>query len=202
MASTTVGLAIIGANVHIDLASYDRTAASVPIVEDLQKIAALIGRRVGEPPVVKDQELVAREGRKQARVPTVTPCKRERIEQPRQAAVEDGATSRHALWPSAQASQLLPSPVLPTIIRFSCRVIQSPAASLAMSILSSPRGVLVSISSIAAFCRRPANFKRLKSRLSRARLPRGRRAAQADPRTQAQQNPVVDAARWAPLPYP
>ena len=38
---------------HIDLACYDRTAASVPIVEDLQEIAALIGRRAGEPPVVK-----------------------------------------------------------------------------------------------------------------------------------------------------
>ena len=76
---------------HIDLAGYDRAAASVPIVEDLQEVAALIGRRVGEPPVVKDQELDAREGLKQARVPTVTACKRERIEQPRQAVIEDGA---------------------------------------------------------------------------------------------------------------
>ena len=38
---------------HIDLAGYDRAAASVPILEDLQKVAALIGRRVGEPPVVR-----------------------------------------------------------------------------------------------------------------------------------------------------
>jgi hypothetical protein len=47
---------------HIDLAGYDRAAASVPIVKDFQKVSALIGRRVGEPPVVKDQEFNACDG--------------------------------------------------------------------------------------------------------------------------------------------
>ena len=32
---------------HIDLAGYDRAPASVPIVEDLEKVAALIGRHIG-----------------------------------------------------------------------------------------------------------------------------------------------------------
>ena len=39
---------------YIYLAGHDRAAASVPIIEDLQKFAALIGRHIGEPPVVKD----------------------------------------------------------------------------------------------------------------------------------------------------
>ena len=39
---------------YIYLAGHDGAAASVPIIEDLQKVAALIGRHIGEPPVVKD----------------------------------------------------------------------------------------------------------------------------------------------------
>ena len=66
---------------------------------------------------------------------------------------EDGAIIAAGLVAKCTGQPTFSEPVLPTMIWFSCRVIQSPAASLAKS------------ASIAAFCRRLANLKRLMSRL-------------------------------------
>ena len=41
--------------------------------------------------------------------------------------------SRQALWPIAQANQLLPMPVGPMMAKFSCREIHSPASSVSKS---------------------------------------------------------------------
>src|ERR1700681_1449720 len=62
--------------------------------------------------------------------------------------------SRQALWPRAQAIQLLPSPVAPVMSRFSLRSIQSPPASLAKTARSIPRGVRKSTSSTHALAQR------------------------------------------------
>jgi len=42
-----------------ELAGHDRRAAPVPIVNDLQEVAPLIRRQVGETPVVEDQQFDA-----------------------------------------------------------------------------------------------------------------------------------------------
>src|ERR1700722_18590182 len=55
------------------------------------------------------------------------------------------------------------------MMRFSRRSLQLPSTSLAKSGLSRERGALVSRSSMAAFWRSPANFKRLTSRLLNTR---------------------------------
>src|SRR5438477_5960853 len=73
--------------------------------------------------------------------------------------------SRQALWPSAQAIQLLPTPVGPMISKFWRRSIHSPATSFWNNALSRPRGAFVSMSSTTAFCRNFAKRKRFTSRL-------------------------------------
>ena len=69
--------------------------------------------------------------------------------------------SRQALWPSAQAIQLLPTPVGPVIKSPSARSIQSPATSFWNRARSMPRGVRRSTSSTTAFCRSAANLRRV-----------------------------------------
>ena len=54
----------------------------MPIINDLQEVAALIRRQIGETPVVEDQQLDARDGLEKPRMAAVTACQRERIEQP------------------------------------------------------------------------------------------------------------------------
>ena len=73
--------------------------------------------------------------------------------------------SRQALWPRAQAIQLLPTPVGPVTKSPSARSIQSPATSFWNSARSMPRGVRKSMSSTTAFCRKAANLRRVASRL-------------------------------------
>ena len=60
----------------VDLAGHDRRAASLPVVEDLQEIAALIRRQMAEAPVGDDEQLRAgdalrdaRGGRRRVRAP-------------------------------------------------------------------------------------------------------------------------------------
>ena len=54
--------------------------------------------------------------------------------------------SRQALWPSAQASQLLPTPVGPHRIRLSCASIQSPVGELLeQRAIEAARGAVIDI---------------------------------------------------------
>src|SRR6476660_5514626 len=50
----------------------------------------------------------------------------------------DGHLAGHALWPSADESQLLPTPVGPHRIKFSCASIQLPSVSFWNSARSRP----------------------------------------------------------------
>ena len=43
----------------VDLTGHDGAAAALPIVEDLEQVATLVRRDVGEPPVVEDQQFSA-----------------------------------------------------------------------------------------------------------------------------------------------
>ena len=88
--------------------------------------------------------------------------------------------SRQALWPSAQAIQLLPMPVGPVMSKFCLRPIQSPSTSLAKNARSMPRGARRSTSSTTAVCRSEANFRRAMSRLF-SRSVASRSIMQAEP---------------------
>ena len=66
-------------------------AAPVPILHDLQEVAPLLGGHGRKSPVVEDQQLDARQAFEQPGVMAVAAGKRERIEQPRQALIEDRA---------------------------------------------------------------------------------------------------------------
>jgi hypothetical protein len=76
---------------HVDLAGDDRRTAPLPIVEDLQQIAALVRRDVSEPPVVEDQQRRAGDGLEQPCVPAVAARQRQRVEQPWHTVVENRA---------------------------------------------------------------------------------------------------------------
>src|SRR5208282_3892922 len=53
--------------------------------------------------------------------------------------------SRHALWPSEQASQLLPRPLAPVTSRLRRSAIQSQAASLRKRARSNPRTLIIDV---------------------------------------------------------
>ena len=69
----------------------DGRAAPVPIVDDLQEVAPLLGGERGKAPVVEDQQLGARQTLEEPCIAPITASERERIEQPGQAMVEDRA---------------------------------------------------------------------------------------------------------------
>ena len=81
--------------------------------------------------------------------------------------------SRHALWPRAQASHDLPTPVGPPISKCWLSRIQLHVVSFWNRLRSSPRGVRRSASSTTAFCRSLASLSLRPSRLfsARGRLP-------------------------------
>ena len=92
MASATVGLAITSC--QCSTGSWLVTmvdAAAVAIVDDLEEVAPLIGRQIGEAPVVEDEEFDAGDGLEQASMAAVAACQRQRIEQPRHAMIEHRA---------------------------------------------------------------------------------------------------------------
>jgi len=61
----------------------------VPIFHDLQEVAPLFGGHGGQAPIVEDEKLDARQAFEEPSVVAIAACKRERIEQPRQALIED-----------------------------------------------------------------------------------------------------------------
>src|SRR5215510_357293 len=74
-----------------DLAGHDCRAAAVAIVDDFQQVAALLRGQWCQSPIVKDQELHAREALEQAWIATIAACQRERVEQAGNSVVEDRA---------------------------------------------------------------------------------------------------------------
>jgi len=65
------------------LAGHDGRAAIVPVVDDLQKVAALILGQGGEPPVVEDEKLDSCQVLEQPGMTSVAACQRQGIEQSR-----------------------------------------------------------------------------------------------------------------------
>ncbi len=65
--------------------------AAVAIVDDFEQVAALLGGQRGEPPIVEDEQVDAGDAGQQASVAAVAAGERERLEQPRQPVIEDGA---------------------------------------------------------------------------------------------------------------
>jgi len=122
-----------------DLAGDDRRSAAVAFFEDFEEVVTSGGIERLESPVVKDEQLHAAERALDAGIATVAAGEREIGEQLGNALVEDGGLSRHALWPSAEASQLLPTPVGPHRIKFSCASIQLLSVSFWNSARSRPR---------------------------------------------------------------
>ena len=92
-----------------------------------------------ETPIVEHQELDAGEGAHQTRVATVAARQRKIAEHTRDALIEHRAVVATALWPRAQASQLLPTPAGPSMIRFCVCSIQRPAIKVWKSARSRPR---------------------------------------------------------------
>ncbi len=64
-----------------ELAGHDGRAAIVPVVDDLQQVATLLLCQGGEPPVIEDQELDARQVLEQPGMSAVAACQRQGIKQ-------------------------------------------------------------------------------------------------------------------------
>ena len=73
------------------LAGHHGRSAAVPILHDLQEVAPLLGGYGSKSPIVEDEKLDASQALEEPSVMAVAACKRERIEEPRQALIEDGA---------------------------------------------------------------------------------------------------------------
>src|SRR5438552_10865928 len=124
-----------------DLAGDDGRAAAVTFFEDFEEVVTSGGIEGLETPVVEDEQLYAAERALDAGIAAIAAGEREVGEELGNALVErTERLSRQALWPRADESQLLPTPVGPHRIRFSCASIHSPPASLWNSARSRPRG--------------------------------------------------------------
>ena len=73
------------------LAGHHGRSAAVPILHDLQEVAPLLGGYGSKSPIVEDEKLDASQALEEPSVMAVAACKRERIEEPRRALIEDGA---------------------------------------------------------------------------------------------------------------
>ena len=72
------------------LAGDDGRAALMAVVDDLEEIAPLFAGERGEPPIVEDEEIDARQCLEEPGIASVAAGEGERFEQPRQAIIEDG----------------------------------------------------------------------------------------------------------------
>ena len=145
-----------------DLATHYGTTI-MAVVDDLEKIAALVTGERSQSPVIEDKEFDPRQRPEPPCMSSVAAC-RQRFEQPRHAMVEDGTLVAACLVARVDAIELLPTPVGRTS-RFCLRAIKSPSTSLAKKARSMPRGVRRSISSMTAAWRNAANFRRATTRL-------------------------------------
>ena len=143
------------------LAGHDGRAAAVAILHDLEQIAALLGGHGSKSPIVEDQKLDASQALEQASVTAVAARERERIEQPRQALIED-----RAVIPARLVAERAGNPTLADAGRADDEQVLVPVDPLAGDELvgTAPcrarAAPCMSTSSTTAFCRRLANRNR------------------------------------------
>src|SRR5258708_8108696 len=143
-----------------DLAGNDGRGATMAIIKDLQKVAPFGRIENRKAPVVEDQELKAADGFEQAAI-SASPRARASASNRRGTRwYWTERLSRQALWPRAQAIQLLPSPVAPVMSSFSLRSIHSPLPTLAKTARSIPPGVPKPTSSTPPLCPTPPHSHR------------------------------------------
>ena len=89
-----------------ELAGDDGGGSAMPIIDDFQQVAPLLGRQWGQAPVVKNEQLDPGQPLQHAGVAPVTAGQAERLQQPRQAVVEHAAAVAAGLvaegYPSAE----------------------------------------------------------------------------------------------------
>ena len=132
---------------HLVPGSYGQLAGDsggtviVALFEYLEQI--MTGERIErfEAPIVENEELDAAEGALEPGVATIPAGERQAGNSLGTRWYRTERSSRQALCPSAQASQLFPTPVGPVITRLSCFAIQSPATSFMNSARSNPRSL-------------------------------------------------------------
>ncbi len=94
-----------------------------------------------EAPVVKDEQIDTAQRTQQTRVAAVAARQGQITEQPRDALIKHGAiVARQALFPSAEAGQLLPTPDGPQIKRLARSSIHWSSTSIVKRLRSGPRG--------------------------------------------------------------
>ena len=125
--------------VHWDLAGDNRRSATIAFFEDFEKVVAGCSIERFKPPIIEDKQLHTADCPQEACITTIAARECKIGEQLGNALVENDRLSRQALWPRADASQLLPIPVGPHRIKFSCASIQPPAVSFWNSARSRPR---------------------------------------------------------------
>jgi hypothetical protein len=72
------------------LAGDDGRTALMAVIDDLEEIATLLAGERGEPPIVEDEEIDARERLEQSSIASVAAGEREGLEQSWKAMIEDG----------------------------------------------------------------------------------------------------------------
>jgi hypothetical protein len=95
------------------LASDNDRTAIVSVVDDLQKIAALIGRERRQPPVVEDQQRDAREGTQQTGMTAVSARQSQSIQQPGYALIEYGTIVSASLLAQRASNEAFADPGRP-----------------------------------------------------------------------------------------
>ena len=102
------------------LAGDEGRAAAIALFEDFKQIVARVGIEGFEAPIVENEKIDARERFEKPGVTAVAAGQRQFGEQFRDALIKGLTGCRgRPLWPSAQASQDLPMPVGPQMVRLS-----------------------------------------------------------------------------------
>ena len=148
------------------LAGHHGRSAAVPILDDLQEVAALLGGHGSESPIVEDQKLDARQAFEEPSVMAVAACKRERIEEPRHALIEDGAVIPTGLVAERAGKPTLAdagrtSVIMPGVRRLKLRsVIRSIHVTARLSSLLAASGMLAAIISLFGSRTTPSRYYR------------------------------------------
>src|SRR5258707_280386 len=121
------------------LAGDDDRASFISVLDNLKQITALVGVERLWPPVIKNEQIETSDSAQHLGVTAIGAAECEGGEETRHARYATAKSSRQALLPRAQASQLLPTPHGPVTRRLCRARIQSPAASFRKSARSRPR---------------------------------------------------------------
>ena len=144
--------------VGLPMISYQRSTGSWlvtmvdrrSILDDLKQVTTLLVVELLGSPIVEDEQVHLGQAAQHLGVAAVTARQGEGGKQPGGTVVGDGEILPAELWPRAQASQLLPTPVGPVSSK-PCRArIQPQPASLRKSPRSRPRATRKSTSSTLA----------------------------------------------------